>query len=370
MANPELFRQISGRTIWGMLGMRRRTSLPAVGASLLALAALGIGPVAMVASAAPSALAAAGAPLVGTFRITPGACRSGASGSYFRMILPTGNASGPYIDNADSTCAGDHTYTLFTPGTDGGLITGVDQPAPSPGFDAKGNSLAGRVIRPVAFFGVQFAVSTNPKDLQTGATTKVPTLQQEGGKLTGDLSAFAATWNKQAFNQGAPKPDGTSPGNTAPVAGTFDPATGHYSLTWASQIVGGPFDKFTGQWHLEGTFVAAGAAAPTAAGAPAPSSAGAAPVAVARASAAGAADTTVTAGAAAPSAAPNGLAAPASATATATGADRSADKAALAAAVHDDGFQAPVWLVIALALAGIGGVIALLVIGPRHAVAR
>jgi hypothetical protein len=329
-----------------MLHVRHR----AVVLALLALAglglAVGLGP------AAGAAPAAAPTDLVGTFRVTPGGCGSGASGSYFRMILPTGNASGPFIENADSSC-GDKTYTLFTPGTDGGLVTGTDQPAPSPGFDGKGNSLASRIIRPVRFFGVDFSVSTNAKDLQTGTATKLPALRQDGGKLSGDLSAFAATWNKQAFNQGAPKPDGSSPGNTASVAGTFDPATGRYSLTWASQIVGGPFDNFTGQWHLEGTFVASaagtgGATSPTVA----PASPGSSP-------AVGGSTATTVAGSPQPaSGSPSVTGAP-----TTTVASSTQGLAAAAARVHDDSFKAPVWLVVVLALAGIGGVICLLFLG-------
>src|SRR6185295_8639986 len=69
--------------------------------------------------------------LVGTFRLTAGSC---GTGSYFRMAQPTGNTkSGPWVDNADSSCA-DGTYTPLAPGTDGGLVTGSDQPAPTPGF--------------------------------------------------------------------------------------------------------------------------------------------------------------------------------------------------------------------------------------------
>jgi hypothetical protein len=41
------------------------------------------------------------------------------------------------------------------------------------------------------------------------------------------------------------------------VSGTYDAATGHFVLQWKSLIVGGPFDRFTGSWHLEGTFVPA-----------------------------------------------------------------------------------------------------------------
>ena len=74
-------------------------------------------------------------------------------------------------------------------------------------------------------------------------------------RLSGQIESWSAAWNKQYFNQGSPKPDGTSPGLTAPVSGTYDAATGAYVLTWASQVVGGPFNGFTGYWHLQGTFV-------------------------------------------------------------------------------------------------------------------
>jgi hypothetical protein len=336
-----------------MLHVRHR----AVVLALLALAglglAVGLGP---GAGAAP---AAAPTDLVGTFRVTPGACASGPSGSYFRMILPTGNAAGPFIENADSSC-GDKTYTLLAPGTDGGLVTGADQPAPNPGFDGNGNSLAVRVIRPVRFFGVAFSASTNAKDLQSGQATRLPALRQDGGKLSGDLSAFAATWNKQAFNQGSPKPDGSSPGNTSAPTGTFDPATGRYSLTWTSQIVSGPFDRFTGLWHLEGTFAAPAAGAPT----PTVAAGGSSPAAPQASTGAGATASTVAGAPQAPAGSPSATAAPSAAVASRS--SRAQDRAALAAAVHDDGFEAPVWLVVLLALAGIGGVIALLVLGPRR----
>jgi hypothetical protein len=216
------------------------------GLALTSAVALGAAP----ASAAPSELA-------GTFRITAGSCSAGAHGSYFRMVNPTGTAeSGPFVSNSDSACS-DKTYTLLSPGTDGGLISGAYQPAPSPGFDGAGNSLAVRVIRPVRFFGVDFSASTEPKDLQNGASNPVPRFAADGSTLTGDTRAFDATWNKQSFNQGGPKPDGSTPGITAAPKGTFDATTNAYAVTWTSQIVGGPFNNFTGVWHLEGTYVAA-----------------------------------------------------------------------------------------------------------------
>lgn len=335
-----------------MFQVRRRAVVSALVASALA-ASFGVDLTSPTASAAPTA---ALTELVGTFRITPGACGTGATGSTFRMILPTGTATGPFIENADSTCA-DKTFTLLSPGLDGGLVTGSYQPAPSPGFDGKGNSLAVRVIRPVRFFGVDFSASTNPKDLQTTKAANAPSLRSDGGRLTGELAAFAATWNKQAFNQGSPKPDGTRPGNTSAVAGTLDATTGSFTLTWASQIVGGPFDNFTGLWHLEGTFV------PAADGSPAPT------VTPAAQSPTGAATPAADPAAGATAGAPEVTGAPSTTTVGSESAAPAAamDEAALAAArVEDESFEAPAWLVVALASAGIGGVVALLVLGPRR----
>src|SRR5690349_13949643 len=120
--------------------------------------------------AARPAAAAGGASLVGTFALTGGACQSGgASGTYFRMVQPSGTvANGPFVSNGDSACA-DKTYTLLAPGSDGGLVTGANQPAPSPAFDGQGNSLANRITVPAVFFGVKFGLSTDPTDRQSGA---------------------------------------------------------------------------------------------------------------------------------------------------------------------------------------------------------
>jgi hypothetical protein len=319
---------------------RRRTL-----ALLAPVVALGVS---LVLAAAPASGQASGQ-LVGTFSITPGACSGGASGSYFRMVHPTGSvAGGPFVDNGDSACS-DHSYTLLTAGSDGGLLTGGYQPAPSPGFDGDGNSLATRLFQPVPFFGVRFAGSTNPTDLQTGEAVPAPSITADGGSLSGDLSAFDATWNRQAFNQGSPKPGGGRPGNTTPVTGTFDAATGAYTLTWASQIVGGPFNNFTGVWHLEGRFTPAASGG----GVPAGSASGGAG-SVVTTPAQPDATTTSTALASTPAAgdAPQ-----------VTVLD--GDEALALASVQDDGYQAPTWLVLLLALLGIGGVVALLLL-PRR----
>ncbi|MDQ2649855.1 MAG: hypothetical protein M3Z03_09890 [Actinomycetota bacterium] len=318
-------------------------------AALLAVGALGfLGSIATATSAG-----AAPVELVGTFVIDPGSCQGAPSGSYFRMILPSGTATGPFIENQDSSC-GDKTYTLFTPGADGGLVSGGYQPAPDPGFDGDGNSTANRIIQPVKFFGKRFSVSTNPTDLQVGQAVPAPVLRADGSTISGDLTAFDATWNREAFNQGAPKPGGGSPGNTKAVGGTYDAATGRFTLTWSSQIVSGPFDNFTGQWHLEGTFRPAGAgnagapvavpAAPTASGT---TGSAVAPVAADASDDLLADDTS------------------ASTVAPASGDDEEAALVPAGATVTDESFKVPTALVVIIALLGIAAVVVLVVLDRR-----
>ena len=209
-------------------------------------------------SPSPSASPTGPQTLTGTFKITAGTCTGpNASGSYFRMIVPGGSVqAGKFFNNPDSLCA-DKSYTLVGPGTDGGFITGKYQPNPATAFDASGNATAGQIVAPTAFTAIKFSISTNPKDPQTGKAVPAPSITVDNGKLSGQVQAWSAQWNHQSFNQGSPKPGGASPGITAPVAGTYDPATKAFVLTWTSQVAGGPFNAFSGYWHLTGPFVPA-----------------------------------------------------------------------------------------------------------------
>ena len=194
--------------------------------------------------------------LKGLFRISAGQCGSGGvtSGSWFRMVQPNGKAAtGPFVTNGDSACA-DKTWTSLAPGTAGGLVTGSYQPQPADAFDGSGNSRAAAIIAPAGFFAVKFGLSSNPTDPQTGMQVPAPSVSTAGEILTAQLEALAASWNHQQFNQGAPKPGGATPGLTSAPHGTYDPTTHAYTLDWSSQIVGGPFNNFTGIWHLSGTF--------------------------------------------------------------------------------------------------------------------
>lgn len=221
-----------------------------------AVAAVTVGAAGSAQAAGPAASTAAKRQtLTGTFKITPGKVSGAtATGSYFRMIYPGGSITGgKFFDNPDST-ATDKSYTPVRPGRDGGLTTGRFQPAPSTPFDASGNALANRIIAPGGFAGIKFSVATAARDPQSGRTVPAPTIQVSGGKLSGQVQALTADWSKLYFNQGSPKPDGSSPGLTAKVTGTYNTRTRAYVLEWASSVVGGPFNGFTGYWHLQGTF--------------------------------------------------------------------------------------------------------------------
>ncbi|HET7721121.1 MAG TPA: hypothetical protein VFK43_14230, partial [Acidimicrobiales bacterium] len=219
----------------------------------------------------------------GLFRLTPGAVEGDQiTGTYFRMLQPDGDIDdGPFMVNGNSPADGGQA-TLLEPGTSGGLRTGGYQSEPSPAFDGANNSLANAITEPTRWFNVDFGISTNPVDPQTQTEVPPPTVFHDDGQLTADLSAWAASWNNQEFNQGAPKPvpntgpkavgqeeaervydwvaerflesapDATVTGDGA--TGTYDPETGAFVLEWTSYIEGGPFNGFTGVWHLEGVF--------------------------------------------------------------------------------------------------------------------
>jgi hypothetical protein len=228
---------------------------PSVAALALATV-LAIALVAVTQAGAARRASASGQALVGTFKLTAGSFgTAGASGSYFRMIYPGGTiAKGKFFSNPDST-ASDKTYTLVKPGTAGGLVTGSFQASPTPAFDAKGDAKVATIIAPAAFNQIKFGLATLSKDPTTSKSVIAPAITDSNGKLSGQLEALWAEWNNLYFNQGSPKPDGTKPGLTQPVSGTYDVSTGAFVLTWASAISGGPFNGFTGYWHLAGTFV-------------------------------------------------------------------------------------------------------------------
>jgi hypothetical protein len=227
--------------------------------------------------------------LIGLFRLSAGSFTAGhLGGTWFQMLQPGATVQdGPYMKNSNSSADGG-VATLLQPGSAGGFRTEVYQSQPAPAFDAEGNSRAGAITSPTEFFNVKFSISTNTIDPQTKTACAPPIVVLKNGKLTADMSSWAASWNNQNFNQGAPKPvpntQAKSPGEkqaqeawdfvsqrwlgAAPKAtvtgtgatGTYNSKTGNFVLQWTSLIVGGPFNGFTGLWHLEGVYQPSGKA--------------------------------------------------------------------------------------------------------------
>jgi hypothetical protein len=197
-----------------------------------------------------------GQPMLGLFKLTAGAAPNGgtATGSYVEMLT----GSGTPLPNPTSPAA-NKSYTTFRPGVDGGLSTVAYEPAPLPAFakTTSGNALADEIVQPVPFEGTDFSIDTNSSDVETGQADPIPQIYNSNGVLSGQITAWDAQWNGQSFNQGSPKPDGSSPAPTTTVTGTYDASSGAFTLTWRSRIVGGPFNGFSGLWHLAGTFVPA-----------------------------------------------------------------------------------------------------------------
>jgi len=215
----------------------------------LGLLALALATVAVLLAVAPSGnpSAASSRALNGTFRLTPGSYSGGKPhGTYFRMVYTGGRG---YMPNPDSRSS-NKTYTLGRPGRDGGLATGRFQPHPSPAFTSKGSARANKIIQPEPFTSINFSVATLRKDPQSKKTVAVTSARVSGRRLTVNVPGFTAEWNKQYFNQGAPKPDGSG----SPATGTYNAKTKRFVLTWTRKIRGGPFNGFSGFWHLEGVF--------------------------------------------------------------------------------------------------------------------
>jgi hypothetical protein len=197
--------------------------------------------------------------MVGTFELTAGVCNpvTGAIvGSYFKLIFPGGNVhTGYFFQNTSSRCF-NKSFTTITPGTEGGLLTGGFQPAPTRSFTKNGDARAHAIIRPVSFAAIDLSLSTQAIDPQTKKRVPAPVMDNNGGRLSGNVEALSAEWRSIYFNQGSPKPGGHRPGLTQPVSGSYNVRTHAFTLDWTSKIVGGPFTGFIGQWHLAGKFVA------------------------------------------------------------------------------------------------------------------
>ncbi|MBV9412364.1 MAG: hypothetical protein JO148_12260 [Acidimicrobiia bacterium] len=198
--------------------------------------------------------------LVGTFVLGPPTCAGDRpAGSWFVVSYGT-----KVQQNPASSCAGG-AATLLAPGAVG-LPTGHFLLDPQPTFDGQGDSVSAGIIRPTQFGSHKLGMATSPNDVQDApggpAAFSAPEALWQGGNLVVDLRALDVTYDGP--------PDSTcvsAAGNgcwlegARQATGTYDPATGAFSLEWLSS------QGFTGAsagvtFHLAGTFVGQAVATP------------------------------------------------------------------------------------------------------------
>jgi hypothetical protein len=196
--------------------------------------------------------------LNGLFRIAPGVCTSATglpTGSYLVVISA---ATSHTVKNPQGGC-GNAAYTLLRPGTDGGLITGEFQDVKGATFDARGNSVADRIVAPTRFGKTRFGFATNARDEQDAATGGVafprPAAIVTGTALRVDLRSLVVSYGG---NPGTSCASSFGVGcwelGSENATGTYDAATGGFTLQWFTG------ESFTPKGdsievHLAGTFV-------------------------------------------------------------------------------------------------------------------
>ena len=213
--------------------------------------------------------------------------RGQVTGTWFRMVQPGGNTkTGPYMINANSPADGGQATLLAARARRGACAPAGTSREPTPGFDGGGNSVADAITQPTRFFGVRFSISTNQTDPQTKTKVAPPTVLERrqahrrpvlvGGVVEppgvqpGRAQAGVEHRSQGARARSRRRRSGTGcpevPGGgaevdgdaaTAPPAPTT-PRPAAFVLEWTSHIDGGPFNGFTGLWHLEGVFEPSG----------------------------------------------------------------------------------------------------------------
>ena len=222
--------------------------------------------------------AVSAATLNGTLTITPGIIifdevigdNIYQGGSYFVMgraprvggILGTGAALLPGSDGGIKL--GQYQNFVLDPdvphpqGWQGDINgDGIPDGAAGAGYGGTPVSGGGNIVQPFSFAGVPTYVGTNPISYQSGNGHPAPSAEITNCvgsicTLSLQLESWEVMWNGSAFEQG-PRPVNTGPFTLA--TGTFDQSNNHYSVLWASQINGGPFNGVTTRWYLEGVLV-------------------------------------------------------------------------------------------------------------------
>lgn len=211
-----------------------------------------------------SAATAHAASLTGTMLINPGHYNIDgryAGGSYFAMGGNTPNANAAMlVPNSSPGGIVLGTYQNFVLDPDEPHLLNWNGTGGLPGTGYSGTpTTESNMLAPFGFFGTPTYVGTNPVGYQSGVSHPAPTADVDLGSCVGStcslslqLNSWEVMWNGSAFEQG-PRPDNTGP--FVPAIGTYDLLTHAYSVTWISQIKGGPFNSVKGYWHLDGIVV-------------------------------------------------------------------------------------------------------------------
>ena len=223
----------------------------------LALAiSMALGIVGMVATAPVGAANAHATTLVGTFKLTAGSC---ATTHADRDVLPHDLSrrephGGKFFDNPDSTCT-DKSYTLAVPGTAGGFTTGKYQPEPGAGLLGDGKRPVEHDHPTTVVHGHQLqhrheSEGSPDRSCRTGADD-----QGQEREALGTGRGVERIMEQALLQSGLAQ---------ARRHLAWADRAGHRDLQLqdprlradvGSAVVGGPFNGFTGYWHLQGKFV-------------------------------------------------------------------------------------------------------------------
>jgi hypothetical protein len=159
------------------------------------------------------------------------------TGSYLVVL----NTNGSALDaNSSGVCA-NKSFTLLSPGVDGGLTLGSFQPNPDPTFGPNRNSRANLIVAPVMFDGYRLGMATTARDEQNSPTGPPiyppPTGTVSGNHLYVSLPGLDMTWrglpNRTCANS-VPPGFGCNDQGSRKASGTIDLAKNTYSLSWFS----------------------------------------------------------------------------------------------------------------------------------------
>jgi hypothetical protein len=213
------------------------------------------------------ASSAAAVTLKGKITLTSGATSGSTpyAGSWV-SLYETASPSVYFVN--PSSPAANQDYTPLVNGTQGLNLGLPVQGIASPAFDGSGNSLTNTILTPEPFAGTNFSsyvtlnAAKKAKFGKKGIVIKVA-----GGKsatvavTSADLTGWTIAYGGGSFDTPGSTPD-INGGNLTGTLTWTNPKVhslgGTITLDWSVPIInppGNPFDAFTAQWQLQGTYV-------------------------------------------------------------------------------------------------------------------